>query len=125
MGKGEGMLQIRMIPLWRGVFVIALGFLMTPNLAYSQPVWMGLPGAILNPQSMQQRFWRKSAYTTPRTVTPSLREDVIFTDRFKRPITQQEFMRNVQQHHAEIYNADIHEPSKNIEPPPPEDATLQ
>lgn len=87
------------------VMLMLVIFVASWSPVQAQFTLLGLPGSVLNSQiEAQSRMWRK---TEPKAYRESSRfgreAEIIYTDRQKRPISQQEFMREVQRHYADVY----------------------
>lgn len=113
---------------------LCLVWLLLPPFAHAhhsshspQTVLLSLPGAVFREQiNAQQEKWR-NLDSASLWANPERKEDIIFTDRYRNPISEQEFIREIQRHHAEIYSNQAQEDTLTapfIEPPPPQDALL-
>ena len=123
------------LPIAQGFVIGAILLLLMPP-AYSEPRVMNLSGAVLNSQISQmsaQQISQQFQFSLPKARPSSINDDVIFLDRFKNPISEEEFMWENRRHHLNRYNA-THNPNPEtlapvgnheIAPPPPEDASFQ
>jgi hypothetical protein len=122
--------------LLKGLLIRGVGIsLITVSLCGQALAWhqgqgrtslLSIPGAVFSSQihSQQEKFKRANTFSMFK---PDVSEDIIFTDRFKNPVSEQKFVREIQVHHQNIYEKPLQGENTVplIEPPPPEEAYFQ